>query len=239
MDDVSALPASGPQLDKAIDQAIEHLNKIAVRRNYQAKNWPNHARLWREMLVQSKNRLDRLVAPNLSKSDLSIPAAVKLDGRDWQAFSKWFDRNVAPELLQLSSFTRIPALRAVRRSNTKGGFSESSEAIYCLSFFSLEASENKVSQQQDNAGKTWQGLLNSNSETRSNTGDHLVGITESVSTQRQWRFSISMVLLGIFLLIFCMFLPADSRRIMFIIFSITLLIVGLWGMDKANKEESH
>ena len=51
----------------------------------------------------------------------------------------------------------------------------------------------------------------------------------------RWRFGLSMVLLGVFLLIFCIFLPPDSRRVMFVIFSFVLLGLGLWDMDYGNK----
>lgn len=237
MDDISAIPASGPQLNKAIGQAIEHLNKVAVKRNYQENDWPTHARLWKAILTQSKNRLDRQVAPNLVKSDLAIPALMKLDGRDWKSFGKWFERVIESELLQLSQLSRIPALRVIRHANAKGGYSEKSGAIYYLSFFSAsKAIPENASQQPNKLGNAWQKLTNKKT-TPSNAEDHQSSISSGVSSQRRWRFSVSMVLLGIFLLIFCMFLPADSRRVMFIIFSVVLLIVGLWGMDKANKEE--
>lgn len=230
----ASLPASGPKLDQSIDQAIKQLKTLATRRDFSPNSWPDHAKLWRELLNQSKSRsLNREVSPNLLKGDLASPTGIKLDGRHWQAFRKWFATNVAPELLLLSADSGVPALQAIRRSNSKGGFPEKSESVFYLAFYEGEKNTNddEVSSQTDETSDLWQKFKRYFPK-RSCISDNLTAI------EQRWRFGLSMALLGIFLLFFCIFLPADNRRGIFISFSVILFIFGLWDMDASNKGDS-
>lgn len=230
------LPASGPKLYLAIDQALKQLNTLATRRDFDHEGWPEHARLWRELLNQSKNRSSREVSPNLLKGDLASPIGIRLDGRHWHSFKKWFDRHVASELLQLAMDSGVPALQAVRLSNRKGGFPDQAESIFYLVFF--ESEENLptlIFPQSKESHSLWQKLKfyfsnpNSVSERLSRASEDVAAV------DRRWKFGISTVLFGIFLLIFCTFLPMDLRRGILIGYAIILAIIGFWDMDEANR----
>ena len=111
------LPAAGPKLIQAIDQALAHLNSLAAR-NYEREGWPDHAKLWRELLNQSKEGSKRGIAPNILKGDLAIPLGLKVDGRRWKLFEKWYERHIEPSLTQLAERSKIPALKANRNSGS-------------------------------------------------------------------------------------------------------------------------
>lgn len=240
-DDVGQLPAFGPKFGPAIAQAALQLEKLAVRRDFNHEGWPENAKLWRELLVQSRDRSSRDMAPYVLKGDLAAPTAVKLSGRRWQAFLRWFERIIAPELRMLSLESGIPALKAVRQSNPKGGRPEQSEAVYFLAFVdpqatltSLPGAKIKAAnlKQLESSG-LWGKLIfrymgkSVRNEPRSIKGD--------VAVQRRWQFGIATALFGIFLLIFCIFLPVDLRRGMLVGYAVILFIVGAWDMDEANK----
>jgi len=55
-------------------------------------------------------------------------------------------------------------------------------------------------------------------------------------TVAQWRFGIALLLLGIFFLGFCFFLPNDARRWMFVAMACLVVLVGVWFADRANKK---
>lgn len=210
------LPASGPKLESAIVQAIMQLEKLAARRDFDHEGWPEHAKVWRELLSQSKDRSNREVAPNILKGDLAALPRARLNSRSWQGFEKWFDRYVAPELAILASDSGIPALKAVRHSNQKGGRPEHSESIYFLAYMDQPAMTTPRFQSREIAASVEQDDL-------------------GCWVQRRWRFGVSMGLLGLFLLGLCTYLPADGNRPLFVVFSVILAVVGLWDMDGANK----
>lgn len=52
----------------------------------------------------------------------------------------------------------------------------------------------------------------------------------------QWRFGAGLILLGIFLLQFCFFLPNDDRRWPFFGMGWLVVLVGAWFVDRAKKK---
>lgn len=51
-----------------------------------------------------------------------------------------------------------------------------------------------------------------------------------------WRFGASLILVGIFFLGFCFFLPSDDRRWMLIGMACLVVLVGVRFVDRANKK---
>jgi len=129
------LPASGIKLDSVIDLALDRLRKWA---DAEGQKWDNfsqpHARLWRELLQQTKARQSGAPAPTLAKSQIAIPAAIELDGREWKSFLLWFEREMHEDLATKCAQEGLPPLVPVRRSNRAGGRPENSEALYHLAF---------------------------------------------------------------------------------------------------------
>lgn len=126
------LPASGPKLLAALDQALSHLENRAGAFKI---SHPEHLTLWKEILLQSKEHSSNFVAPNLLKGDIAARIAIRLTGRQWASFEKWFEQKIAPELRSLATQSRIPAIRPVRLSDRKGGYPEQSEAILYVAYF--------------------------------------------------------------------------------------------------------
>lgn len=262
LDRAASLPATGPKLSPAIAQAISQLQDLAARRDFHHEGWPEHAKLWRELLNQSKDRSSRDVAPNVLKGDLAAPIGIKLDGRHWRGFQTWFERYVAPELLRLSMDSGVPALQAVRRSNRKGGFPGQSESVFFLAFLDHEASVGSLPEPQPHAAEpTLEDQAAEGGQFASGSSDRQRDVPQHQSSgfwrkmisrfvrrnvfsesgtieaalQRRWRFGVSVVLVGTFLLSFCTYLPPDPRQGMFVAYSVILFILGLWDMDRANK----
>lgn len=279
---VKTLPASGPKLGEAIDQALRHLNDLAIRRDFDPKSWPQHAKLWRELLKQSKEkgRSGRNIAPNLLKGDLAAPIAVNLTGRHWGRFQKWFERSVAPELISISLHSKVPAVKAVRVANPKGGFPDQSEAMFFLAYFDpaedaeaifLAAEQcgprflndsqeerlghqslSSIEQSSPNAsgdaqkcgsigksgasvtGKSPESFGSARHATCSDVQQDYRG-EDAGKVRKRWQFGLSMVLLGFFLLVLCSYFPDDSRRYMFLAFSVIVFVAGIWDMDRGNK----
>lgn len=132
---VSLLPANGPHLTRAIDIALTGLRKWSEA---EGQNWDKlgerDARLWRELLEQTRAKAMGGCAPNLSKSELAVPAVYELTGRGWSSFMVWFRREIRGALVKACAAERVPVLVPVRRSNRSGGWPETSEAIYYLAF---------------------------------------------------------------------------------------------------------
>lgn len=127
-------PATGDLLEPAIDQALAQLAGLAIRRNFRDGEWPSHAKLWRELLQQSRMRAQQGTTPRIPKGDLAAPIGIRLDGRHWTFFENWHERYVAEELRMRASDSGIPALRAVRHANRAGGHPDKTEAMIFLAF---------------------------------------------------------------------------------------------------------
>jgi len=52
----------------------------------------------------------------------------------------------------------------------------------------------------------------------------------------QWRFGASLLFVGVFDLLFCIFLPSDGRRGWFVAAGCLVFFVGVWFVDRANKK---
>lgn len=134
------LPASGPKLSASLDVALSHLRHWADAEGQRWENLhSNHARLWREILQQTKNGAGAGCAPNLTKSQIAVPAAFKLDARGWKSFKVWLKREVNEPLFKACAAENLPVLVPVRRSNRSGGRPENSEALYFLAFAPKDA----------------------------------------------------------------------------------------------------
>lgn len=208
------LPAAGPKLIQAIDQALAHISSL-VARDYEREGWPDHAKLWRELLNQSKEGSKRGIAPNILKGDLATPLGLKVTGRRWQLFLNWFDRHIEPSLTQLAERSKIPALKPIRKSNRKGGFPEASEAIFFLVFRETEKIAATTDIKQVASMKYWGKLTLFFSRIRL-PGKSLI----FSSVEDRWRYGLSILLLSIFLLLLCFFFPADANRWLFIVASV-------------------
>lgn len=265
------MPAAGPKLRESIDQALVQLSNLAVHRDYgrTRDSWPAPAKIWGELLEQTKRRMIGDIAPNLLKGDISCPIGINVTGRQWKSFERWYDRHVRPELIKSAGESGIRAIRAVRVSDRKGGRPESSEAVYFLAYIaddrcldadtvessakSPAANVNEKLRTECFADDASRSIAVAGSERNSAASpvsgvpDESVGATllrndnsnsgssPKFSATIRWRFGLSMVLLGIFTLALCGFLPSDSRRLLFVGCSTILLVVGLWDMDRGNK----
>lgn len=259
----SNIPAAGEMLEPAIRQALAHLDHFARRQGFFGGDWPDHPRLLRELLIQSQDQAAQGISPQIAKGDLAAPARIKLDTHYWKRFETWFNRRIQTDLREQARISGIPALRAIRQTDPKGGHPSRSEARIFLSFddenlsnidlgfikdqelTDKSASQNNIPPARTDEIQTpandlapvpccyplfrtriWRLLADLMKESAE--------INNPAGTKKRWQFGLSMVLLGGFLLVFCNFLPQDSRS-MFICFSVILFIVGLWDMDRANQ----
>lgn len=248
-----ALPAAGPKLEAAIGQALSHLETTTVSPDRGRSL--EYLKLWKEILLQSHKRCEIGVAPNLLKGDLASTTAINLTGRYWISFEKWFQRNIGPELQLISGKSGIPALEAVRIADRRGGYPDQSEAIVFLTFLegpvrqsSFGGSQKTLSssEQQSNTGEAalaqaelkeldvYAGAASLVEQSTPNaTNEFLSPGNDKIGSR--WRFGLSMVLLGMFLLAFSVYLLPEEDRSIFSIFSIVLFVAGLWDMDRANR----
>lgn len=209
MHQTQKIPASGPRLTEALTQAQEHLDVLARKNNYDHDGWPDHARLWRSLLEQSKSRMgpDRL-APHILKGDLASPVGVRLSGRYWTFFIKWFERVVVPGLNEQSLQSGIPVLVPVRVSNRNGGYPESSESIYFLAFASKGKSSSDAADESkctsDTAGRMDIGKETSHAE-------HTGSLEDSVD-----KYAVCI----------CIFPPSFARELIMMIGGIFGLVLG-------------
>lgn len=257
------VPASGRKLNSAVAQAIAQLQDIAREFDYEHEGWPPHAKMWRAILEISKDYgVAHGFSPNISKTVLAEKTGEILTGRKWDRFVAWYEKNIAPELQKRFLDTGAPPLRPIRVSNSRGGDPAKSCAIVFLMFDenSLKPAESIVggsnetikpfnrppiatemklpwsstnyrpsieisSGSSDWVKKLWDSVSGKNSSAKSGDG--------ACSSQRRWRFGASMALFSVFLLELCSFLPETSRG-MFILFSVVLIIIGIYDMDKGN-----
>lgn len=248
------LPASGPKFIAALDQALNQIEgNQEVLRHAKLK----HMSLWKEILLQSKERGTNGVAPNLLKGDIAARIAVRLTGRKWDSFEKWFDQAIAPELQSLAEKSKVPAIRPVRITDRKGGYPDQSEAILYVAYVEKigttadgSAAIESPSQQID-AKKSLavsEELTVCNSDDAQKTADiaaaqthkplsdnHTPHSKNDEKANSRWRFGLSMLLMGTFLAVVAEKMIPESHRSMFIGFSVVLAILGLWDMDRANK----
>ena len=248
------LPASGSKLIAALDQA---LNQIEGSEEASRRANPIHLSLWKEILLQSKKLSTKGVAPNLLKGDVASSIAVRLTGRQWSSFEKWFNQTIAPELQLLAAKSKVPAIRPVRIADRKGGYPDQSEAILYIAYVEKigaiadsSAAIESPSQQID-AKKSLavsEELTVCNSDDAQKTADiaaaqrhkplsdnHTPHSKNDEKANSRWRFGLSMLLMGTFLAVVAEKMIPESHRSMFIGFSVVLAILGLWDMDRANK----
>lgn len=284
------MPASGPKLGSAIELALSQLNELAVRRDFDltGKGWPPHAKVWLQLLTQSKQKMGRGVAPCLLKGDIAWPTGIALTGREWGRFQRWYERWIEPDLREIAVASKVKVLCAIRIADRKGGRPEQSEAIYFLAYAdeqrvpqagpstvvtNINMGEGTASASSNESGSCSPTALTATAESdgiaggtpplsgletplfptgpeslengrevnnipgqsRSAVDAHCAATAWSERASARWRFGVSMVLLGVFLLAFCNLLPQDAHRPMFVSFSLALFTLGLWDMDRGNK----
>lgn len=214
----NAGPAFGPKLHHAIDQALDHLARMAATNGYDRHGWPANPRLWKEILSCSKDgTTTKEMAPNLLKGDLASATGNRLGIRQWQSFERWFKRHVEPDLKSMSLKSGIPALRVTRVANRRGGYPNQSEAVYFLSFQQAATADTNAIDCQPVEISNQQASISS----------------DTAASDRRWRFGLSFVLLSIFVLTSRSLLPAHFQQL-FAGFSIVLFFAGLWEMDGGN-----
>jgi len=223
------LPAAGPRLIQAIDQALAHINSLAAR-DYEREGWPDHAKLWRELLNQSKEGSKRGIAPNILKGDLASPLGFKVTGRRWQLFLNWYNRHIEPSLTQLAERSKIPVLKAIRKSDPKGGFPETSESIYYLIFVDAEKIVPTTDTRQIASVGYREKLMRFISQIEFRGKSSIFS-----SVEERWRYGLSILLLSIFLLLLTFTFPIDANRWLFIVASVVFFLIGIFDLDGARK----
>lgn len=133
-------PAHGSELLSAIDQAIQVLTDQMENEGNSYGVDAENEKIWQELLKRSRAKIVNQTAPCIRKGDLAAPLAIRLDGRRWERFQRWFVRAVENELLTASEASGIPILYGARLANRRGGYAEASEAIYFVSFDPPEVS---------------------------------------------------------------------------------------------------
>lgn len=244
-------PASGQKLPLAIDLALQHLDDLVIKRGGNNDSWSRHAALWQTILVQSRNQSVLGVSPNLLKGDLAAPVGIRLDGRYWTRFETWFDRYVWPDLQRIAAASSVPPLRPARWADRKGGYHAEAEAVFFL-YFDKHCSD--IGSPAVHAAAKQDAKLDPDADrrTREMTGEKsrkttsqlrswilaFLGKNRHITPRGRWRFGVSMTLLSIFLLTFCLLLPSDSRRYIFVASSISILIVGLMQMSYRDDQDA-
>lgn len=149
-DQIVQIPAAGPKLEPAIKLALTRLQSWCKAEGF---DWDGiqdeDGRLWKELLTQSADNLRNETTPCIRRGDLSSPVGVILDGRRWNKFLKWFDREVRLDLTKECQQANLPMLYCGRLSDMRGGRPESSEALYFLSYMDHQAKTGAVSEYPD------------------------------------------------------------------------------------------
>lgn len=127
-----------PACDHSVLNVIKLAQKV-LRTRVQSKMHDTgieqeNARLWDELLQQSHDGVHDGTAPMILRGDLSAPVGIKLTGRRWEQFEKWFATTMKKPLRDACEAEGLPMLYPGRISNRRGGYSERSEAQYFVSF---------------------------------------------------------------------------------------------------------
>lgn len=195
------------------------------------------------------------VAPNILKGDLAAPIGIKLDGRHWSAFLKWFDRTIASELLNRARDSNVPALQAVRRSNPKGGFPDKSESVFFLAFLDEDVclaspsepeSAKPIDSKQRYLGKCWPKSNSTFSPmqnarefhylkfwqrticyiNRCGIGKKITTVASTETIRKRWQLGVSKILLAILLMNASIYIPTEHARVVIVTLSIVLGVFG-------------
>lgn len=126
-------PASGRKLVQAIDQAVAELDRWARRlESGDPAGWRQGARIWRELLLMSKDGSAAGVAPSIRRADLTFALKIDMDKRAWTRFERFYGSQMRDRLLTVARASGLPALSAVRLSQRRGGNPDATEAVYYL-----------------------------------------------------------------------------------------------------------
>ncbi len=131
---IDQMPASGPKLQAAISAAADYLEQYRSDNGFSWASAHPDALVWRTLLKLSSQGFDRTVTPLFQRQELAIPSRVELTGRRWTQWQRWYAREIKAGLEHLCSSIKVPVLYGARMSNTRGGYADSSEAFYYLSF---------------------------------------------------------------------------------------------------------
>lgn len=133
---IAQIPASGPKLKSAITAAAEYLEQYRYEHGFSWGSSDTNALLWRTLLNLSSQGSDRIVTPLFKRQELAIPSRVELTGRRWAQWQRWYAREIQHGLEHFCSSINVPVLYGARLSDGRGGYADSSEAFYYLSFCS-------------------------------------------------------------------------------------------------------
>lgn len=138
---VQQVPASGPTLLPAVQQARQHLDKL------QPVLEPKDVghRVWSRLLeLTEKLCSESGTAVVLRRSDVDVALGIELTGRVWsQQVIPWYELRVRESLAAIASVTGIPALEPGRLSDRSGGRPEYSQAQYFVAFSGVHAAQVK------------------------------------------------------------------------------------------------
>ena len=226
-------PASGQQINEYIDQALDII-KVVESRETENNRRSEYARLLREILVLSKAETGYGVVKIMLSGDLGTLLGIKLDGRYWLSFLKWFYRFIYDDFILESKRSGIPALIPTRLSDRKGGYSDRSEAVIYLTFDKTNSKE-KIDNVRTN-------IINEEVSIKNNALHiklflNAIRVFASKKEMDLWKFGISMGFLSIILFSICNFLPDDSRRNIFISAAIFIGTMSLIFMERSCKIE--
>ena len=142
-----------PACDHSVLNVIELAQKV-LRTRVQSKMHDTgieqeNARLWNELLQQSHDGVHDGTTPMILRGDLSAPVGIKLTGRRWEQFEKWFATTMKKPLRDACEANGLPMLYPGRISNRRGGHPEHSEAQYFVSFVATPPTSDAQSEEEE------------------------------------------------------------------------------------------
>jgi len=122
---------------QTIDQAMVVLDRWAKQSDQGAPAaWRQGARIWREMLLMSRDGSAGGVAPSIRKADLDFALKIALDKRSWTRFERFYATQMFDPLSAMSQDSGLPVISATRLTQKRGGNPDSTEAV-CFLIFQL------------------------------------------------------------------------------------------------------
>jgi hypothetical protein len=125
------VPASGPKLLPAVQQARQHLETL--RPILEPKDVG--LKVWSRLLELTEKVTTDGTAVVLRRDDLDAALGIELTRRVWvQKVLRWYDLKVRASLAAVATGSGIPALEPGRISDRSGGRPEVSQAQYFVAF---------------------------------------------------------------------------------------------------------
>lgn len=134
-------PASGKQLEAAIEQSLKALENLATPRLRPNGNWRHGPLVWKVMLDMSLAGIARGTAPSIRKHDLSYElkrsnhgSHIEVDRDLWNRYLS-FHRQYGSRMREGMAKVGLPALTLERVTNNGvGGYPDTTEAVFWLCF---------------------------------------------------------------------------------------------------------